>query len=112
MVKIKPEHAAGAVLLAGAAAFLWAGLMKAGGAKVPAVQSTTESNWNVPDPQQAILCMPDEQVGGQVVFSKHRYPDRVGGNVTTVIHFGHTAMSIPHEHDFQWLVNPPSEQTF
>lgn len=109
-IKVKPEHAAGAVLLAVGAAFLWGGLQKAGGAKVPA-QSTTESNWNVPEPVQAVLCMPDEQVGGEIIYSKHRYPDRVGGNLTTVIHYGHSALSVPHEHDFQWIVNPPSEQT-
>lgn len=106
--RVKPEHAAGAVLLAGAAFFLWGGLRKAGGAAVPA-QSTTESSWNVPDPVQAVLCMPDEHVGGDIVFAKHRYPDRVGGNLTTVIQYGTARLAVPHVDDFQWIVNPPSE---
>jgi hypothetical protein len=111
MIKVKAEHAAGVVLLGGAVLFLWGGLKKAGGAAVPAV-ATTESAWNVPEPVQAILCMPDEHIGGgDIVFSKHRYPDRVGGNLTTVIHYGHSALSVPHVTDWQWIVNPPSELT-
>lgn len=106
--KVKPEHAMGAVLLAGAALFLWGGLRKAGGAAVPLV-ATTESAWNIPDPVQGVLCMPDEHVGGDIIFAKHRYPDRLGGNLTTVIHYGHSALSVPHVTDFQWIVNPPSE---
>lgn len=106
-LSIKPEHAAGAVLLAGAALFLWGGMRKAGGLPVPV--STTESAWNIPEPVQAILCMPDEHIGQDILFSKHRYPDRIGQELTTVIHYGHSALSVPHVDDFQWIINPPSE---
>jgi hypothetical protein len=97
----------GAALLAGAALFLWGGMRKAGG--LPAPVATTEGAWNVPEPVQAVLCMPDEHVGGDIIYAKHRYPDRVGGNLTTVIHYGHSALSIPSVADFQWMINPPSE---
>jgi len=110
MVKVKAEHAAVAVLVLAGGAFLWAGMRKAGGVAAPA-SATTEGAWNIPDPVQAVLCMPDEHVGGDIVYSKHRYPDRVGGALTTIIHYGHSALSVPNVQDFQWIVNPPGEVT-
>ena len=105
-MKIKPEHLMAGVLAVIGAVFLAGGLKKAGG--LPAPAATTESLYSVPEPVQRVLCNPDEHYG-DMIFTKHRYPARVGGEVTTVIHYGHSAMAVPNEKDLQWLVNPPSE---
>lgn len=105
-MKIRPEHLAAGVLAVAGAAFLIGGMRKAGGPPAPA--ATTEGSYEIPEPVQPLLCMPDEHLGN-VVFTKHRYPDRVGGELTTVIHYGHSALAVPSVRDFQWIMNPPSE---
>ena len=107
-MKIKPEHVALVVFGAAAGIFLWQGMKKAGGLPAPATQGTTEGSYTIPEPVQPVLCMPDEHLG-QMVFAKHRYPDRVGGSVTTVIHFGHSALAVPNDADLNWIMAAPSE---
>ncbi len=108
-MRIKPETVAVAVLAAAAVAFLAGGLRKAGGVPAPAT-ATTEGAYNIPEPAQLVLCLPDEHLG-QVVYSKHRYPDRVGGELSTVMHYGHSALNVPSVKDSQWITAPPSEMT-
>jgi hypothetical protein len=54
------------------------------------------------------VCMPAEHHTGYV-YTPHRYPRMVGGNVTATIHRGFSTMRIPHEDDVQWIISPPSE---
>lgn len=108
MPQVKVEHVALVTLGAAAGIFLWAGMKRAGGVPAPATQGTTEGQYTIPEPVQPVLCMPDEHVG-QMVFSKHRYPDRLGGALTTVIHYGHSALAVPNEADSLWIVAPPGE---
>ena len=108
-MKIKPEQVILAVLAAAGVAFFLGGLRKAGGVAIEA-RTTTEGTWNVPEPVQPVLCMPDEHVG-DVVYSQHRYPDRIGGELTTVMHYGHSILSVPSVTDSQWITAPPSEVT-
>ena len=109
-MKIKPEQLVLALLAAAAVAFLAAGLRKAGGLPAPQMSQTTEGSWNIPDTVAAVLCLPDEHTG-DVVYTKHRYPDRIGGELTTVMHYGHSALSVPSVTDSQWICAPPSEVT-
>jgi hypothetical protein len=108
-VKIKPEQLLIALLAAAAVALVAAGVRKSGGVPAPAT-ATIEGGAGIPEPIQPVLCMPDEHLG-QVVYTKHRYPARVGGELTTVIHYGHSALSVPSVTDGQWIINPPSEVT-
>ena len=106
---IKPEQLLVALGVAAAAALALGAVRKSGGVPAPAV-ATTESTQGIPSPVQAVLCMPDEHVG-KVVYTKHRYPARCGGELTTVMHYGHSALSVPSVRDGQWIINPPSEVT-
>lgn len=108
-MKIRPEPVILALAAAGAVALLLAGIRKAGGIAAPAA-ATTEGSWNIPDTVAAVLCLPDETVG-DVIYSKHRYPDRIGGELTTVMHYGHSILSVPNVTDSQWITAPPSEVT-
>lgn len=108
-MRIKPEQAILALAAAAAVAFLAGGLRKAGGLPVQA-RATTESAFDVPDPVQPVLCMPDEHLG-QVVYTKHRYPQQCGGELSTVIHYGHSALNVPSVREAQWITSPPSEVT-
>lgn len=108
---VKVEQVALVVLGAGAGIFLWQGMRKAGGVSAPATQGTSENAYTVPDPVQPVLCMPEEHLG-EIVFSKHRYPDRVGGSLTTVMHFGHSALAVPVDGESSWISAPPSEVAF
>ena len=108
MPQVKAEHVALVVLGGIAGICLWQGMKQAGGVPAPATQGTTESQYIIPEPVQPVLCMPDEHLG-QMVFAKHRYPDRVGGSLTTVMHFGHSALAVPSTEDANWIVAMPSE---
>jgi hypothetical protein len=109
-MRIRPEPLIVALAAAGAVAFLAAGLRKAGGLPAPKASQTTEGSWNISDTVAAVLCLPDEHMG-DVVYAKHRYPDRVGGELTTVMHYGHSILSVPSVTDSQWITAPPSEVT-
>ena len=108
-MKIKPEQLILVLLAAAAVMFIAAGLRKSGGLPAES-RATTEGSWNIPDPVQPLLCMPNETVG-DVVYSQHRYPDRIGGELTAVIHYGHSILSVPNVKDSQWITAPPSEVT-
>lgn len=108
-MRIKPEPVILALAAAGAVAFFLGGLRKAGGIAQPR-SATTEGSWNISDTVAMVLCLPDENVG-DVVYSKHRYPDRVGGELTTVIHYGHSILGVPNVDDSRWITAPPSEET-
>ena len=57
----------------------------------------------------SVLCHPEEHHGGYV-YTKHRYPRAVGGEVTNSIHHGWSMMRVPAgTPDEQWIVSPPSE---
>lgn len=50
--------------------------------------------------------------GQQQVTLPHRYPNLSGTNISTLIHFGLSAMSHPHPKDLAWMNSPPSEDYF
>ena len=57
----------------------------------------------------SVLCHPSEHHGGYV-YTKHRYPRAVGGEVTNAIHRGWSMMRVPQgTPDEQWIISPPSE---
>src|SRR5271166_5093031 len=105
MAKVKAEHAAVGFLAVVGALFLFAALRTSGGLRQPS--STTESGWNIADPQQPNLT--PGVVGADTIMTPHRYPRVCGGELTTVIHYGHSRLAVPHERDRNWIVNPPSE---
>lgn len=53
-------------------------------------------------------CLPDQHHAGYV-YTPHRYPRSVGGEVTNTIHHGFSTMRVPHVDDVQWIISPPSE---
>ncbi len=46
------------------------------------------------------------------VYTPCRYPRTVGGEISALIHHGHTVMRIPDADFSQWMIAPPSEQTW
>lgn len=54
------------------------------------------------------VCLPADHHGGYV-YTPHRYPRCVGGEITSTIHHGFSSMRIPHVTDAQWIISPPSE---
>lgn len=45
----------------------------------------------------------------QFTDTKHRYPTLTGTNISTLIHHGYDPMLCPSKRDYDWIVNPPSE---
>jgi hypothetical protein len=57
----------------------------------------------------SVVCQPHEHHNGYV-YTGHRYPRAVGGEVTNSIHHGFSMMRVPAgTPDEQWIVSPPSE---
>ena len=54
------------------------------------------------------VCMPHEHHAGYV-YTPHRYPRTVGGEVSSAIHKGFSSMRVPAVTDAQWIISPPSE---
>ena len=54
---------------------------------------------------------PPEEVGGPVVYTRHRYPHRTGHEVATFIEQGWPALTRPRPQDYDWYASPPSEVT-
>jgi len=109
-MNVKTEHVVlGALLGAGALLFIVAG-RQAGGFPLPAAP-VTEPLYTIPDPLAAIyLYNPTLNKFGQN-YTRHRYPDRVGGELSTAIHYGHSRLAVPDERDLNWITCPPSEVT-
>lgn len=48
----------------------------------------------------------------QQVVLPHRYPNLSGTNISTLIHYGLSAMAHPNQKDLDWMISPPSEDYF
>jgi hypothetical protein len=98
------------LILAGGMALMVAAVRRApqGGVRVPG--RVTEDVLPFIPPAGAPVVGPDQHVGG-VVYSPHRYPLVCGGDVSSIIKYGHRPLLIPHERDTGWLTSPPSEVT-
>jgi hypothetical protein len=71
-------------------------------------------SWN--NPMEDIpfsFASPSQMVAGQSqMVLPHRYPNLSGTNISTLIHYGLSAMSHPSQKDVAWMVTPPSEDYF
>jgi hypothetical protein len=55
------------------------------------------------------VCEPEAHLNGYI-YTPHRYPRQVGGEITAIIHRGFSAAGVPSDTpDAQWIVAPPSE---
>lgn len=50
-------------------------------------------------------CVP----GQTQIFTAHRYPTVSGGGISTLIHQGMDALSVPAPQDDDWRIRPPGE---
>lgn len=50
-------------------------------------------------------CVNDQNM----VFTRHRYPNVSGGNISTLIHHGMSALNKPAPQDSGWMERPPGE---
>ena len=58
------------------------------------------------------LCEPSQHHAGYV-YTRHRYPRVVGGEISAVIHRGYSTRRVPSgTPDEQWIISPPSEAMF
>ena len=63
---------------------------------------------NAPDGHHH-LCRPHQHHHGYI-YTPHRYPRTVGGEITAVIHRGYSPMRVPAATpDADWIVSPPTE---
>jgi hypothetical protein len=53
-------------------------------------------------------CVP----GQTQIFTQHKYPDKPGGNISTLIHQGYDRLSRPAPQDNDWIIRPPGEVMF
>jgi hypothetical protein len=104
----KAEHIAVGGLSVAAGLLIFAAVRQAGGTKVPVTNVTENLRYS---PFQPALSRPADALPGEVVYTRHRYPEVVGGELTTAIHYGHSRLSVPHERDMNWITCPPSEVT-
>lgn len=56
-------------------------------------------------------CHPEQHHAGYV-YTPHRFPRVVGGEITALIHHGYSSMRVPSRDDVQWMIAPPSEAMF
>ena len=61
------------------------------------------------DPEPSSVCVAASEHDMGVVFSPHRYPERCGMQVTSVMHHGFSGIRIPEGADARWMTSPPSE---
>lgn len=64
-----------------------------------------------PHPDHPRFCQPQDHHAGYV-YTQHRYPRVMGGEITAAIHRGFSPMRVPDVADVQWLIAPPSEVAF
>lgn len=56
---------------------------------------------------------PHDAIDGQgLTFSPLRYPNVTGGNISTLIHQGMSALNQPSPQDNDWRIRPPAEVMF
>jgi hypothetical protein len=55
-----------------------------------------------------VFCVP----GQTQIFTQHKYPEVTGGNISTLIHQGMSALSKPAPQDNDWITRPPGEVQF
>lgn len=64
---------------------------------------------NQPDGHRQNVCLPHQHFDGYV-YTAHRFPRTVGGEITALIHHGYTSAGIPAKGDLaEWMIRPPSE---
>lgn len=80
-----------------------------GSVKVPAAVTEDIPHYTFNPPPAAPVHSVDDIQGGWV-FTPHRYPRVVGGEITAVIHHGFQTMALPQDGDMLWLSAPPSEE--
>jgi hypothetical protein len=107
-ITVKAGHVALAALGTAGGLLLYAAVTKAGGLKVPVTNVTESLRFS---PFQPSLLRPADALPGQVTYTRHRYPEVVGGELTTAIHYGWSQLRIPSERDMNWITCPPSEVT-
>jgi len=78
---------------------------------VTAPKSEAVMAWNSPleDVPYSYFGSSHTLPGQQQVYLPHRYPDLSGTNISTLIHYGLSAMNTPHG-DVAWMFKPPTEQ--
>ena len=109
MPTLRKEHALAIGLLAGAGLLFYVAHNMAGGSRPPKYggqYGTTEGSWNIADPIEPN--QPNVEWGYRV--TPHRFPHRVGHEISTMIEGGHSAASVPrYLPERYWIEKPPSE---
>jgi hypothetical protein len=94
----------------GGGVLLYCALRAVGPLPAYGTQPPAESGRDDPDPSGVVMAAHEHLQG--VKFIQHRYPDRCGMQVTSVMHHGYAGIRIPESDDSRWLVSPPSEVAF
>lgn len=56
--------------------------------------------------------MPLNPPNQQFTDCRHRYPTITGTNISTLIHHGYSPLMVPSPRDYDWIVDPPSDEYF
>jgi len=108
--KIDPGHVAVALGVIGVGLLAFGAVRKAGGLPIPP-SPTTEALIAVTDQRAIPYLIRPEIERNTLRYTKHRYPSRCGGELTTAIHYGHSRLAVPDSQDSNWITSPPSEVT-
>ena len=104
-MKIGPKHLLAVALLLIAGCLACQAMRKSGGTGQP---GTTETYYTVPSFGTPVV--PAWTQVTPVMYTQHRYPDHAGGEVSALLHWGHSIATIPRGPDSLWMVRPPSEE--
>jgi hypothetical protein len=116
-VKLTKVHYAGFAAFAVIAWFLASrvfGQDSTGGFNAPPKQAVPDDDvaeYLNPHPDYPVICGRDDHHAGYV-YTPHRFPVVVGGEITAAIHRGFSPMRVPNVADAQWIIAPPSEVMF
>jgi len=106
----KPQAAVLAGALVAAVVLLYCALRATG--PLPAWSTQPPAPEGRDDPEPSSVCLSAAEHDQGTVFIQHRYPDRCGMQLTSVIHHGYSGIRIPEGPDARWLTSPPSEAMF
>lgn len=99
-----------ALAVIGAATLLYGAFRQVGPLPAWETQPPAAEGRDDPEPDGHCLAAAEHLQGVQ--FVPHRYPERCGMQLTSVIHHGFSGIRIPQSPDARWMTSPPSEAMF
>lgn len=108
MDKSKALHVGALALAAiGGGTLLYCALRASG--PLPAYGTQPPAAEGRDDPEPSGVCLAAHEHLQGVRFLEHRYPERIGMQLTSVMHHGFSGIRVPVSDQSRWITSPPSE---